>query len=174
MADEAVELDETVAPEPERAYGVLVSWSRGQQVLHPTRAEYPELLATLRADGFDQLADVTAVDYSEYTSPRDLPDAIEPERFEVVVGLLDHTRRARVRLRIQVPGDDPHVTSAFDEYPGSEALEREAADLFGIVFDGHPDPTRILMPEDWIGHPLRKDYALGRIPVQFKGAPANR
>jgi len=69
-----------------------------------------------------------------------------------------------------VSGDDPVVPSLFELWPGSEAMEREAFDMFGIRFDGHPDLTRILMPEDWIGHPLRKDYAEGRIPVQFKGA----
>ena len=73
-----------------------------------------------------------------------------------------------MRLRVQVPEDDPVVPSLFDLYPGTEAMEREVFDLFGIRFDGHPDLTRILMPEDWEGHPLRKDYAVGRIPVQFK------
>ena len=77
-------------------------------------------------------------------------------------------------LRVQVPADDTRVPSMFDLYPGSEALEREAYDMFGIEFENHPDLTRILMPEDWIGYPLRKDYAIGRIPVQFKDAPATR
>jgi NADH-quinone oxidoreductase subunit C len=75
---------------------------------------------------------------------------------------------------VQVPGDDPTVPSLFDLHPGSEYPEREAFDMFGIVFEDHPDLSRILMPEDWIGHPLRKDYSVGRIPVQFKGAPSSR
>jgi NADH-quinone oxidoreductase subunit C len=99
---------------------------------------------------------------------------VTAERFEVVVGLINHRERSRLRLRIQVPASDPRLASAFELYPGTEAMERETFDMFGIVFDGHPDLTRILMPEDWIGHPLRKDYDSGRIPVQFKGAPANR
>jgi NADH-quinone oxidoreductase subunit C len=74
-----------------------------------------------------------------------------------------------VRVRLQVPGDDPVAPSLFDVHPGTEAPEREVFDLYGIRFDGHPDLTRILMPEDWDGHPLRKDYAIGAIPVQFKG-----
>ena len=69
---------------------------------------------------------------------------------------------------MQVPEDDAVVPSLFDVHPGTEAMEREVFDLFGISFDGHPDLTRILMPEDWVGHPLRKDEAMGRIPVQFK------
>jgi NADH-quinone oxidoreductase subunit C len=73
-----------------------------------------------------------------------------------------------------VPEADPTIASLFPVHPGSEALEREVFDMFGIVFDGHPDLTRILMPEDWEGHPLRKDYAIGRIPVQFKAAPRTR
>ena len=68
-----------------------------------------------------------------------------------------------------MPGGDPVVPSLFDVHPGTEAPEREVFDLFGIRFDGHPDLTRILMPEDWVGHPLRKDYGIGSIPVQFKG-----
>jgi NADH-quinone oxidoreductase subunit C len=62
----------------------------------------------------------------------------------------------------------------FSLYPGTEAMEREAFDLFGVLFDGHPDLTRILMPEDWEGHPLRKDYAIGKVPVQFKESPGPR
>ncbi len=101
---------------------------------------------------------------------RPLPADVVPERFEVVVQLLDIGNRRRTRLRVQVPENDPVVDSMFDLHPGTEAHERETYDMFGISFDGHPDLTRILMPEDWEGHPLRKDYDIGRIPVQFKGA----
>jgi NADH-quinone oxidoreductase subunit C len=66
------------------------------------------------------------------------------------------------------------VPSLFDMWAGAEAFEREVFDLMGIVFTDHPDLTRILMPEDWEGHPLRKDYAVGRVPVQFKAAPSTR
>ena len=94
-----------------------------------------------------------------------------PERFEVVVNLLSLAEHKRVRLRVQVPAADPILPSLFEVYPGTEAMEREAYDLFGIVFTGHPDLTRIHMPGDREGHPLRKDYAVGRIPVQFKATP---
>jgi NADH-quinone oxidoreductase subunit C len=87
-----------------------------------------------------------------------------------VVTLMSHEHRERVRLRAQVPETDATVPSLFDVHPGTEAMEREVFDLLGIAFDGHPDLTRILMPEDWVGHPLRKDEAIGRIPVQFKGS----
>ena len=89
------------------------------------------------------------------------------ERFEVVVNLLSIERRERVRVRVQVPESDPSVATLFDMFPGTEAMEREVFDMFGITFTDHPDLTRILMPEDWDGHPLRKDYDQGRIPVQF-------
>lgn len=174
MAEDAAVEETPAAPEPETAYGALVSWSRGQRVLHPGRDELVATVEALLADGFNQLIDVTAVDYSQYDTHRTLPSGIEPERFELVVGLLSHTRRERIRLRVQVPEADPRVPTLFDLHPGSEALEREVYDMFGITFDGHPDLTRILMPEDWIGFPLRKDYAIGRIPVQFKGAPSSR
>ena len=156
------------AVEPETAHGAPVSWSRGQRVVHPTRERYLAVVKGLIDDGFEVCVDVTAVDYRAFDAPRDLPEGVVPERFEVVVGLLCHARAERLRLRVQVPESDPTCPSLFDVHPGVEALEREASDMFGVVFEGHPDPTRILMPEDWEGFPLRKDAAIGRIPVQFK------
>lgn len=156
--------------EPALVHGAPVTWSRGQQVLHPGRDELVTLVRTLRDDdGFNMCLDLTGVDYLRFEGDRGLPDGAVAERFEVVVTLMSHGRRERVRLRIQVPEADATVPSLFDVHPGSEAMEREVFDLFGIAFDGHPDLTRILMPEDWVGHPLRKDEAIGRIPVQFKG-----
>jgi NADH-quinone oxidoreductase subunit C len=171
--DAAVGADEP--PEPETRLGVPVTYSRGQQVLHPTRDELVDLVRTLRDDeGYRVCVDVTAVDYIAYDAHRDLPDGETGERFEVVVGLLSHAGRERVRLRVQVPADDPTCPSLFDVHPGTEALEREVFDMFGITFTGHPDMTRILMPEDWDGHPLRKDNPVGAIPVQFKGVQNHR
>lgn len=165
LADAPVEI--------ETRHGVPVTWSRGQEILHPSREQLLDTVATLGEEGFGICIDVTAVDYS--VSPqRDLPAGMMPERFELVVGLLSHARRERIRLRVQVPEDDPVVPSLFDLHPGTEALEREVYDMFGLRFDGHPDLTRILMPESWEGHPLRKDFSVGRIPVQFKGAPGPR
>ena len=113
------------------------------------------------------------VDYLTHPG-RTLPEGVGPERFEVVVNLLSLSKRQRVRIRVQVPESDPLLDSLVDVYPGVDAMEREAYDLVGVVFGGHPDMTRILMPEDWEGHPLRKDYGVGRVPVQFKEAPGPR
>jgi NADH-quinone oxidoreductase subunit C len=84
------------------------------------------------------------------------------------------TAHERVRVRCQVAAADPALPTIVDLYAGADAPEREVYDMFGITFAGHPDLTRILMPEDWEGHPLRKDYGVGRIPVQFKAAPGAR
>ncbi len=177
MTDAAPATDAEVAPdtvpeEPaEELHGVPVTRSRGQRVAHPSRDELVGLVRTLRDGGWVSCLDVTGVDYLAHRRS-DLPEAVSPERFEVVVQLISHRDRERLRLRVQVPEDDPVVPSLFEVHPGTEAMEREVFDLFGIAFDGHPDLTRILLPEDWHGHPLRKDEAVGRIPVQFKDAPS--
>lgn len=169
-AEEAAAPEEGGRDEPETRYGVPVTHSRGQVVLHPTREQLVDLVRTLRdEEDFRVCVDVTAVDYLTYEAHRDLPPGMTGERFEVVVNLLSHRRRERLRLRVQVPADDPTCPSLFDVHPGTEAMEREVYDMFGITFTGHPDMSRILMPEDWEGHPLRKDYPVGMIPVQFKG-----
>jgi len=141
----------------------------GQDAVFVSRDRYLDVLGKLIADGFDMCVDLTAVDYLTHPG-RTLPEGVEAERYEVVVNLLSLAHRRRLRVRVQVPESEPTVASAFGLYPGTEAMEREVFDMFGIAFTGHPDLTRILMPEDWDGHPLRKDYAQGRIPVQFKGA----
>ena len=161
------------AVEPETLHGALVHRGADCVVLFPERESYCAVVEALRDDGFDMILDVTAVDYLLYPD-RWLPEGVPRERFEVVTVLLDHERRQRVRLRTQVPEGDPHMPTLFNVFPGAEAPEREVFDMFGIVFDEHPDLNRILMPEDWEGHPLRKDYAVGRIPVEFKGAPGPR
>jgi NADH-quinone oxidoreductase subunit C len=154
--------------EVEERRGVPVTSSGNQEVLHPTREQLVDLVRALRDDdGFVMCAEVIGVDHLTYPADRGLPDGVEPERFEVVV-LLRTAAGERLRLRVQVPADEPTCPSLFDVHPGTEAPERETYDLFGIRFDGHPDMTRILMPEDWDGHPLRKDYEVGQIPVQFK------
>lgn len=167
MNDDATLTEHAPAPAPMR-YGCHVSDSRGQTVIHPTRDNYVATLKALVDDTFVLCTDLTAVDYSTYASRVGRP----AERFEVVLNLISLERRERIRVRVAVPESDATLPSAFDLYPGTEAMEREVYDMFGIAFTGHPDLSRILMPEDWVGHPLRKDYAIGRIPVQFKGSPS--
>ncbi|HEY6473638.1 MAG TPA: NADH-quinone oxidoreductase subunit C [Acidimicrobiales bacterium] len=158
----------TVLPEVPRLPDRLVD-----QLAFPARDTYKQMVAAFRAAGFEMCADLCAVDYLTHPG-RSLPDGVTPERFEIVVNLTSLSMRQRVRVRVQVPESDPVLDSIFDVYPGTEAMEREAYDMMGIVFTGHPDLTRILMPEDWEGHPLRKDYGVGRVPVQFKEAPGPR
>ena len=170
-ADEAEVPAEPAGPEVELRHGVPVTVMRGQEVLHPSREELPGVVRALRDDdAYLMCLDVCGVDYLTYEADRALPPGIAPERFEVVVTVISHASRDRLRLRVQVPESDPSCPSLFEVHPGTEAMEREVFDLYGITFDGHPDLTRILMPEDWDGYPLRKDAAVGRIPVQFKGA----
>ena len=153
----------------ETQHGCPVQDSLGQRVLHVSRDQYVSVIKALADDGYEMCIDLTGVDYLEMPH-RTIGFGIQPERFEVVVNLLSLSQRKRIRLRVQVSADDATLPTLFDIHPGTEAHERETFDMFGIVFSGHPDMTRILMPEDWDGHPLRKDYSQGSIPVQFKGA----
>ncbi len=155
----------------ERLHDCAVATTLGQRVVFPTREQYIGLLKKLVDDGYTMCSDLTAVDYLTHPG-RSLPSGIAAERFEIVLNLTSITTRDRLRVRVQVPEADAVIPTAFDLWPGTEAMEREVFDMFGVSFSGHPDLTRILMPEDWDGHPLRKDYEVGRIPVQFKGSHA--
>ena len=129
-----------------------------QSTLYVSRDHLPAVARTLRDRDeltFSFLAELTAADYW----PR------EP-RFELVYIIVSIAGRRRVRLKVRLHGADPHVASVSAIWPAANWLEREVWDLFGIAFDGHPDPRRLLMPEDWEGYPLRKDY-----PVQIRKTP---
>ncbi len=163
-----------IALSPAAPPGVLTSEGlAADQCCFPTPAQYFALVASFRDDDFEMCVDVCGVDYLEYFD-RWVPDGVVRTRFEVVVNLLSLSKKQRVRVRVQAGDDAPEVDSLFTLYPGTEAMEREAFDLLGILFTNHPDLTRILMPEEWEGHPLRKDYGAGRVPVQFKESPGPR
>jgi NADH-quinone oxidoreductase subunit C len=164
-----------VSPDVASPSGEVGSVTRpgSHEILFCTRAEYHATVARLRQDGFDLLSDLCAVDYLTHPG-RTLPDGVAPERFEIAVVLTSVAAKKKLRIRLQVPANDAVVDSLWDLYAGVEAMEREAFDMMGIIFEGHPDLTRILMPEDWEGYPLRKDYSVGRVPVQFKESPGPR
>ena len=140
----------------------------GSEVVFVERFEICSLVSDLADQGYTVLLDVCAVDYLEHPGRSGLPGGVEPQRFEVVYLLMNQQRRKRLRIRTQIPGDNPSTQSLTSVHPGAEAPEREVYDLFGISFEDHPDLTRILLPDDWQGHPLRKDYDSGSIPVEFK------
>ena len=172
-ATEGETAPEAPTPVPSGGPSARLRQGAAPELLFPTREQYLGAVGALAGEGFEMCADLCGVDYLTHPG-RTLPDGVRPERFEVVVNLLSLSQVRRVRVRVQVPADDAVIPTLFDLYPGTEAMERETYDLLGIVFTGHPDMTRILLPEDWEGHPLRKDYGVGRVPVQFKGAPGPR
>ena len=135
---------------------------RGELTLHIAREHLIPIATILRNDPalrFELCSSVSGVDYLG-----------SQNRLHSVYQLVSMTYRRRIRLEVAVSVEDPHIPSVTALYPGADWQEREAYDLFGIVYDGHPALTRIQMPDDWDGHPQRKDYPLGGIPVQYKGA----
>lgn len=137
---------------------------RGDVAITVAAEELMEALAYLRDQddlSFAFLSDLTCVDWP----------GLDP-RFWLAYHLLSMSKRQRVRVKVGLPPspDPPHVISVTPMFPTANWLEREAFDFFGVVFDGHPDLRRIEMPEDWIGHPLRKDQPLAGVNTQYKGA----
>ncbi len=138
-------------------------WDRGELTYYVPRERLLEVLKHLRDDAdlrFEMCASVSGVHY-----PHD-----SGAELHVVYHLQSMTHNRRLRVETTCPDADPHVASVCGIYPAADWHERETWDMFGVVFDGHPALTRILMPDDWVGHPQRKDYPLGGIPVEYKGA----
>jgi len=135
---------------------------RGEITFHVRREDLLAVARLLRDEDalrFEFCSGVSGVNY-----PND-----EGRELHAVYHLLSMTHNRRVRLEVTAPDADPHIPSIVSVYPTNDWHERETFDMFGIVFDGHPALTRILMPDDWPGHPQRKDYPLGGIPVEYKG-----
>jgi NADH-quinone oxidoreductase subunit C len=136
---------------------------RGELTLEVERRQLPTVAQALRDDPalrFELCLGVSGVHYPEETN----------RELHAVYPLMSITHNRRIRLEVAAPDADPHVPSLFGVYPTTDWHERETYDFFGIVFDGHPALTRIEMPDDWEGHPQRKDYPLGGIPVEYHGA----
>ena len=135
--------------------------SAGDQWITVAAESVRDALAGLRSDGYRLLTFLTCVDHL-VDSSRDWP-----ARFEMIYQLRNLETREQLRVRAFVDGDPPRVDSVYDIFPPANWDERETYDLFGIVFNNHPDLTRILMPDDWVGHPLRRDYPVGGETVEF-------
>jgi len=136
---------------------------RGELTLHVKRDYLISVAGVLRDEpslAFEMCLGVSGVHYPWETG----------RELHAVYPLLSITHNRRVRLEVSVPDADPRIPSLVSVYPTCDWHEREAWDFFGIVFDGHPALTRIEMPDDWKGHPQRKDYPLGGIPVEYRGA----
>ena len=135
---------------------------RGELTLHVRPAAIAQVCQTLRDDDglrYELCSSVSGVDYPA-----------QDRRLHAVYHLTSMTYRRRIRLECAVSVEDPHLPSVTTVYPTADWQERETYDMFGIIFDGHPNLTRILMPDDWEGYPQRKDYPLGGVPVEYKGA----
>jgi NADH-quinone oxidoreductase subunit C len=156
-----------VADDLERAYPEFsqaierVVVDRGELTLHVKREKLVEVAMILRDSlKFEMCMGVSGVHYPERTD----------REFSAVYPLLSLTNNRRIRLEVSVADADAHIPSLVEVWAGNNWHERETFDMFGIIVDGHPGLTRILMPDDWQGHPQRKDYALGGIAVEYKGA----
>jgi NADH-quinone oxidoreductase subunit C len=158
--DEVVDALMNAYPDFDLAISKVVV-DRGELTLYVERDHVRELAKVLRDDPalrFELCSSVSGVDYLG-----------TEHRLHSVYHLTSMTYRRRIRLEAAVSVEDPHVPSVTPVYPTADWQERETYDMYGIVFDGHPGLTRILMPDDWDGFPQRKDYPLGGIPVQYKG-----
>jgi len=136
---------------------------RGELTLHIVPERIAEVCQAMRDDPalrYELCSSVSGVDYL----------GADGRRLHAVYHLTSMTYRRRIRLECAVTAEDPHLPSVTGIYPTADWQERETYDMFGIVFDGHPGLTRILMPDDWDGFPQRKDYPLGGVPVEYKGA----
>jgi NADH-quinone oxidoreductase subunit C len=134
---------------------------RGELTLHVKREKLVEISLVLRDTlKFEMCMGVSGIHYPNNTG----------RELVAVYPLLSMTNNRRVRLEVSVSDSDAHIPSLVEVWAGNNWHERETFDMFGIIFDGHPGLTRILMPDDWQGHPQRKDYALGGIAVEYKGA----
>ena len=131
------------------------------EIINTTVEEYKKLVESLHSENYEMMVDLTVVDWFRKKEPR----------FEVVVQFLSISKNQRKTIKVFVDDEELSIPSITDIYPSANFYEREAFDMFGINLLEHPDLTRILMPDDWNGHPLRKNYGSGRIPVQFKNAP---
>lgn len=139
-------------------FNVTVSEFRDEATLTLAAEHLTGVLTSLRDEhAFDQMVDVTAVDYYPQVEPR----------FHVVYQVRSLSQRLVLCLRVPLNGNATHIPTAEKIFPGANWYEREVFDMFGITFDGHSDMRRIIMPYDWQGHPLRKDYPLGYEEVQF-------
>jgi NADH-quinone oxidoreductase subunit C len=136
---------------------------RDQLTIEVSRVQLPAVASVLRDDPqlrFELCLGVSGVHYPEDTG----------RELHAVYPLMSITHNRRIQLEVTAPDADPHIPSLYAIYPTTDWHERETYDFFGIVFDGHPSLTRIEMPDDWVGHPQRKDYPLGGIPVEYHGA----
>jgi NADH-quinone oxidoreductase subunit C len=144
----------------EQFESVSFETSLGQDVARVPNEDWLAFARAAADVGFEVCVDVTAVDWMRQ----------RPERFEVVANLLSMQHRLRLRMITTASRQEPKVASLVHVWPGANFAEREVYDMFGIEFVDHPDLTRILMPDDWEGHPLRKDFGVGGVPVQFKAS----
>ncbi|MGK2866768.1 MAG: NADH-quinone oxidoreductase subunit C [Mycobacterium sp.] len=152
-----------LGPEPFTAAVERVVVFRDELTLEVRREHLPLVAQTLRDDvalKFELCLGVSGVHYPQE----------QDRELHTVYPLMSITHNRRLRLEVAAPDTDPHVPSLFSVYPTTDWHERETYDFFGIIFDGHPSLTRIEMPDDWVGHPQRKDYPLGGIPVEYHGA----
>ena len=148
--------------------------SHGQPVVYVARTDWFAVAQWLRDEqDMTSCMDITSVDHLT-NAERVVPAGVDAERFEVVANFLSQRRNRRMRVIAQVPESDCSIASLVPLYVGLDAPEREVFDLMGVVFDGHPSLTRILLPEGWEGHPLRKDAPSARVPVTFKEDPGPR